>query len=41
MEMNKKMIYMDPSLEIINLSMEDVITGSNDPYETEEDPLSF
>ena len=39
MEKNKKMIYMDPSLEIMYLSIDDVITSSNAPYETEDDLL--
>ena len=39
MEMNEKMIYENPSLEIMYFSIDDVITSSNDPYETEDDLL--
>lgn len=37
MEKNIKTNYMDPMLEVISLDIRDVITSSQDPYETEDD----
>lgn len=37
MEINSKMYYIEPVLEVIVLAIDDVVTGSNDPIETEPD----
>ena len=37
MENKMKMNYMEPVMEVIGLDIRDVITSSNDPYETEDD----
>lgn len=37
MEKNMKMDYMEPVMEVIGFEIRDVVTASNDPYETEDD----